>query len=53
MKRLFFFIGMFLASGAAIAWENGWMTAVEVRESCSDLIKTGYGQYLLKLVEDK
>ena len=45
--------GLQVACLQEIAWENGWMTADEVRESCNDLKKTGYGQYLLKLVENK
>ena len=45
--------GLQVACLQEIAWENGWMTAAEVRESCKDLMKTGYGQYLLKLVEGK
>ena len=45
--------GLQVACLQEIAWENGWMTADEVRESCGDLKKTEYGQYLLKLVEDK
>jgi len=45
--------GLQVACLQEIAWENGWMTADEVRDSCNDLMKTGYGQYLLKLVEGK
>ena len=45
--------GLQVACLQEIAWENGWMTADEVRESSKDLMKTGYGQYLLKLVENK
>ena len=45
--------GLQVACLQEIAWENGWMTADEVRESCNDLLKTEYGQYLLKLVENK
>ena len=45
--------GLQVACLQEIALENGWMTAAEVRESCKDLVKTEYGQYLLKLVEGK
>ncbi len=45
--------GLQVACLQEIAYENGWMTADEVRESCDDLMKTEYGQYLLKLVENK
>ena len=34
-----------------IAFENGWMTKDEVLTSISNMLKTEYGQYLLKLVE--
>jgi len=44
--------GLQVACLQEIAYENGWMTAAEVRESCNDLRKTEYGQYLLKLVNE-
>ena len=34
-----------------IAYENGWMTKDEVRESCKDMLKTEYGQYLMRMIE--
>jgi glucose-1-phosphate thymidylyltransferase len=34
-----------------IAFQNGWIDADQVRELAKPLAKTGYGQYLLQLVE--
>lgn len=45
--------GLQVACLQEIAYENGWMTKDEVRASVvSDLLKTNYGQYLLKMIED-
>lgn len=44
--------GLQIACLQEIAYENGWMTADEVRESVKDMMKTEYGQYLLRLVEE-
>ena len=43
--------GLQIACLQEIAYENGWMTADEVRPSVQDMLKTKYGQYLLGLVE--
>ncbi len=43
--------GLQVACLQEIAWENGWMTADEIRASCSDMLKTTYGQYLMRLIE--
>ena len=43
--------GLQIACLQEIAFENGWMTADEVRESCKDLLKTEYGQYLMRVIE--
>lgn len=42
--------GLQVACLQEIALANGWMTKDEVRNSIQDLVKTEYGQYLLKLV---
>ena len=34
-----------------IAFQNGWIDAEQVRELAKPLVKSGYGQYLLQLVE--
>ena len=44
--------GLQIACLQEIAYENGWMTAADVRESVKDMMKTEYGQYLMKLVEE-
>ncbi len=43
--------GLQVACLQEIAWENGWMTAGEIRNSIADMHKTEYGQYLLKMTE--
>ena len=44
--------GLQIACLQEIAYENGWMTKDDVRESMKDMLKTEYGQYLLRLVEE-
>ena len=44
--------GLQIACLQEIAYENGWMTKDQVRDSVQDMLKTEYGQYLLRLVED-
>ena len=43
--------GLQIACLQEIAYENRWMTADDVRVSCSDLLKTEYGQYLMRMIE--
>ncbi|MBE6393412.1 MAG: glucose-1-phosphate thymidylyltransferase RfbA [Lentisphaerae bacterium] len=43
--------GLQIACLQEIAYENNWMSADDVRESCSDLLKTEYGQYLMRMIE--
>src|SRR5690348_18395583 len=33
-----------------IAWQQGWIDTARLRELAAPLAKTGYGQYLLRLV---
>lgn len=42
--------GLQVACLQEIAFNNGWMTAEEVRASVVDMLKTEYGQYLLRHV---
>ena len=44
--------GLQIACLQEIAYENGWMTKDDIRESVKDMLKTEYGQYLLRLVEE-
>ena len=45
--------GLQVACLEEIAFENGWLTAAEVRENISHMLKTEYGQYLYRLTEGK
>ena len=45
--------GLQVACLQEIAFENKWMTASEVRESVKDMLKTEYGQYLMRITEGK
>ena len=42
--------GLQIACLQEIAYENGWMTKDDIRASVQDMLKTEYGQYLLRLV---
>ena len=44
--------GLQIACLQEIAYENGWMTKDGIRESVKDMLKTEYGQYLLRLIEE-
>ena len=44
--------GLQIACLQEIAFENGWMTRDEIRESVKDMLKTEYGQYLIRLIEE-
>ena len=35
-----------------IAYENGWMTPAEIRVSIADMMKTEYGQYLARIIQE-
>ena len=45
--------GLQVACLEEIAFENGWLTAAEVRENIRHMLKTEYGQYLYRLTEGK
>ena len=45
--------GLQIACLQEIAYENGWMTKDDIRESVKDMLKTEYGQYLLRLIEEE
>jgi glucose-1-phosphate thymidylyltransferase len=34
-----------------VAYNNGWIDAEQVKRLAAPLLKTGYGQYLMHLVE--
>ena len=45
--------GLQVACLQEIAYENKWLTADEIRESIKDLLKTDYGKYLMRIIEQK
>ncbi len=45
--------GLQVACLQEIAYDNGWMSKDDIRASVSDLLKTGYGQYLLRMIEER
>ncbi len=42
--------GLQIACLEEIAYQNGWLTADEIRTGIADMLKTSYGRYLLHLV---
>lgn len=44
--------GQQIACLQEIAYENGWMTPAEIRESIADMMKTEYGQYLARIIQE-
>ena len=45
--------GLQVACLQEIAFENGWLTAEEIRSGIQDLLKTEYGQYLLRVTGNR
>ena len=45
--------GLQVACLEEIAFENNWLTADELRNNIKDMLKTDYGQYLMRLTEGK
>ena len=45
--------GLKVACLEEIAFNNGWITADVLRAQAEKLKKTGYGQYLYKLLSEK
>ena len=44
--------GLKAACPEELAWRKGWIDAAGLRELAKPLVKSGYGQYLLSLLED-
>ena len=42
--------GLQIACLQEIAYENRWLSAEEVKAGCADLLKTEYGQYLMRMI---
>ena len=45
--------GLKIACLEGIAYHNGWIPAGKVREVARPMLKNQYGQYLLKLIDEK
>jgi glucose-1-phosphate thymidylyltransferase len=45
--------GLKVACPEEVAWRNGWINGAQLMSLAAPLAKSGYGQYLLKLVSDK
>ncbi len=45
--------GLKIACLEGIAFENGWIDAAQLRELAAPMLKNAYGQYLLKLADEK
>ena len=45
--------GLQVACLQEIAFDNKWLTAAEVRAGIQDMLKTEYGQYLMRITEGK
>ena len=43
--------GLKIGAPEEVAWRQGWLTDDELRERAEPLVKSGYGDYLLELVE--
>lgn len=44
--------GLQVACLQEIAYDNGWMTKEQIRQTCANLGKTNYSQYLMRLIEE-
>ena len=45
--------GLKIACLEGIAYRNGWITAEKLRELAQPMLKNQYGQYLLRLIDEK
>lgn len=36
-----------------VAYRNGWLSEIKLREIAQPLLKSGYGEYLMKLIEER
>lgn len=44
--------GTYIACLEEIAYRNGWITKNQVEERAKSLMKTGYGKYLMDIIEE-
>ena len=45
--------GLKVAAPQEIVWRNGWITDAQLEALAQPLAKSGYGQYLLRLLKEK
>ena len=45
--------GLKVAAPEEIAWRNGWIDAAQLQSLAQPLIKSDYGQYLLRLLQEQ
>ena len=45
--------GLKIAAPEEIAYRNGWIDAAQLRALAQPLLKSGYGEYLMRVLEDK
>ena len=45
--------GLKVACPEEIAWESGWISDEELERLAQSLLKSGYGDYLLKILRDR
>ncbi len=45
--------GLKVACPEEIAWRQGWIDDAQLRERAAALAKSGYGEYLLALLDDR
>ena len=44
--------GLKICCPEEIAWRNGWISSIKLKKLALDYLKSGYGSYLLSLLED-
>ena len=44
--------GLKICCPEEISWRNGWISDVKLKKLALDYLKSGYGSYLLTLLED-
>ncbi|HNC81359.1 MAG TPA: glucose-1-phosphate thymidylyltransferase, partial [Rhodocyclaceae bacterium] len=45
--------GLKIACPEEIAWRAGWIDAARLQQLAAPLAKNGYGQYLLRILDEK